>query len=51
LICNDEPDQAQPMSPAKRILILGPSGSGKSTLARQIAERLRVQAAIVTLRA
>jgi len=35
-----EPDQAQPVSPPKRILILGPSGSGKSTLARQIGERL-----------
>jgi len=35
-----EPDQAQPVSPPKRILILGPSGSGKSTLARQIGGRL-----------
>jgi adenylate kinase family enzyme len=29
----------QPVSAARRILILGPSGAGKSTLARQIGER------------
>src|SRR5262249_50176332 len=39
-IGDEELDQAQPVSPPKRVLILGPSGSGKSTLARQIGERL-----------
>ena len=39
-IGDEELDQAQPVSPPKRVLILGPSGSGTSTLARQIGERL-----------